>query len=651
MNKEIHVSKDGNDLNKGTEEFPFLTINKAAQVAEAGATITVHEGTYRERVDPKNGGTSESNRITYQSAPNEQVIIKGSELIKNWVKTQDGLWKATIPNSIFNNFNPYKELIHGDWFQSEGRKHHRGEVYLDGKSLFEAKSLEETRLGTLSSDSRDPNWSKHKWFSEVHESETTLYVNFQNYDPREHCIEINVREFCFWPSKTGRNYITVRGFTMRQAATQWAPPTAEQIGMIGPNWSKGWIIEDNTLSDSKCTAICLGKEKTTGHNEWTELEFKHGTQRERDVVLRALKIGWNKDNIGSHIVRNNTIHDCEQTAICGHLGAIFSTIENNHIHNIYTKRLFKGAEVAGIKFHAPIDTLICNNHIHNTFRGIWMDWQTQGTRISSNLIYDNDCDDLFIEVNHGPYLIDNNILLSDVNFRDMSQGGAYLHNLYYGKNVTTPVHIRFTPYHIPHQTEVMGFMTIQGGDNRFYNNIFINPSPTTEQSENSDKKVEGAFIGKVPDHIPSGTHIYNGYPTKGEKWFEGHKTAQEFNQHTFPIDSHTNLYYNGAKEYEKEQNPIIKENYLPKISVCTEDETVYLQITIDQTIENTPAQLITSQQLGFTIQTESQFENPDGSPLRIDKDARKQSRKSSPTLGPIEALSAGTHRIPLAVPA
>ena len=36
---------------------------------------------------------------------------------------------------------------------------------------------------------------------------------------------------------------------MSQAATQWAPPTAEQIGLIGTNWSKGWIIENNVISE------------------------------------------------------------------------------------------------------------------------------------------------------------------------------------------------------------------------------------------------------------------------------------------------------------------------------------------------------------------------------------------------------------------
>ena len=36
---------------------------------------------------------------------------------------------------------------------------------------------------------------------------------------------------------------------------------------------------------------------------------------------------------------------------------------------------------------------------------------------------------------------------------------------------------RYTPYHMPHRTEVMGFMTILHGDDRFYNNIFVQKWP------------------------------------------------------------------------------------------------------------------------------------------------------------------------------
>ena len=39
---------------------------------------------------------------------------------------------------------------------------------------------------------------------------------------------------------------------------------------------------------------------------------------------------------------------------------------------------------------------------------------------------------------------------------------------------------RYTPYHMPHRTEVRGFMTILHGDDRFYNNIFVQKWPSED---------------------------------------------------------------------------------------------------------------------------------------------------------------------------
>ena len=44
------------------------------------------------------------------------------------------------------------------------------------------------------------------------------------------------------PVQNGIDYITVQGFNINKAAPTWAPPAAYQDGMIGPHWSKGWII-------------------------------------------------------------------------------------------------------------------------------------------------------------------------------------------------------------------------------------------------------------------------------------------------------------------------------------------------------------------------------------------------------------------------
>ncbi|MBI4875374.1 MAG: right-handed parallel beta-helix repeat-containing protein [Acidobacteria bacterium] len=469
--REIHVSVKGNDDNAGTLSSPYKTISAAARVAQPGDTITVHEGTYRERVTPPRGGESDAKRIVYQAAPGEKVVIKGSEAIRDWKPFTPGVWKATVPNSLFGSYNPYKDLLAGDWFTDRGRPHHTGEVYLNGKSLWESHLLERVLNPQPVANIRDREGSTYTWFAESDEKNTYIYANFHDKNPNQELAEINVRDSCFYPDQPGRNYITVRGFRMSQAATQWAAPTAEQIGLLGTHWSKGWVIENNTISDSKCSGITLGKDRKTGHNVWTKDPRKDGATHYNEVIVRALEAGWSRENIGSHTVRNNIIFDCEQTGIAGSMGAVYSQIANNHIYNIWAKRQFTGAEMAGIKLHGAIDVVIRNNRIHSAGRGLWMDWMAQGTRITANLLYDNSTDDLFVEVNHGPFLVDNNVFLSAVSLNDMSEGGAYVHNLMAGRINSRPELNRSTPYHQAHSTALGGLSNTKGGDNRFFNNI------------------------------------------------------------------------------------------------------------------------------------------------------------------------------------
>ena len=165
--KEIHVSVRGSDGYDGTASSPFRSISAAARIAQPGDVITVHEGTYRERVTPPRGGESDAKRIIYQAAPGEKAIIKGSEVIRDWKPFLGDAWKATIPNSFFGSYNPYKDLISGDWFNSRGRPHHTGEVYLNGKSLFETHLLERVLYPEPIKDIRDVEGSTYTWFSEL----------------------------------------------------------------------------------------------------------------------------------------------------------------------------------------------------------------------------------------------------------------------------------------------------------------------------------------------------------------------------------------------------------------------------------------------------------------------------------------------------
>ncbi|HSP68809.1 MAG TPA: DUF1565 domain-containing protein, partial [Bryobacteraceae bacterium] len=90
--RELHVSVNGNDGNDGSPSRPYQTISAAARIAQPGDTITVHEGTYRERVTPPRGGESDSRRNVYQAAAGEKVVIKGSEVVRNWKPFLPGVW-------------------------------------------------------------------------------------------------------------------------------------------------------------------------------------------------------------------------------------------------------------------------------------------------------------------------------------------------------------------------------------------------------------------------------------------------------------------------------------------------------------------------------------------------------------------------------
>jgi hypothetical protein len=624
---EYHVSPSGSDLSPGTFSQPFKTIQKAADIAIAGDSVTVHEGVYREWVNPINGGTSDVKRIVYRAAPGEEVIIKGSEIINKWNRVANGVWNVTIDNDLFGRYNPYQQLIEGDWFFDLGRKHHTGEVYLNNEALFEVTSLDQVMKPQPLKNALYPEKSTLQWYCESNPETTTIWANFQGADPNSETVEINVRRYVFWPEKNYINYITVQGFTLSQAAPTWAPPTAAQDGLIGPNWSKGWIIENNTITHSKCVGISLGKEHSTGENRWTREKVKHGTQHQRDVVFNALKIGWSKETIGSHVVRNNQIYDCGQAGIVGHLGAIFSEIYNNHIYNITTQRQYDGFEMAGIKLHAAIDTDIHSNVIHDCWRGLWLDWQAQGVRVSKNIMFRNHLQDLFIEVSHGPHVVDNNILLSEQAFLNAAQGTAFVHNLVVGEVVLRPVLNRFTPYHFAHSTMVAGLMTIQGGDDRFYNNIFIH-QPETERAI-------------------TGTHMYNQHPLPSDDWATGFSPS-DYEKHLYPVEIDYNLYLNGAKPYAKSTSSAVDSTLNPKVKIIEREDGLYLQYEMNESFKNLDGIYVTTEMLRDAFQPEVPFLNPDGSRLEINHDYFGMKRdEESNMIGPFREMKAGVNTIKL----
>jgi len=585
---EFDVATNGNDANPGTSQVPFRTIQHAADVAQPGDVITVHEGVYRERVNPPRGGTSDAKRIVYQAATGERVVITGAEIVKHWEGVTNDTWKTVIPNSFFSGFNPYTNLIHGDWFSPKGRLHHTGAVYLNGDWLTEAAKFDEV----LQPDGQTPCW-----FGEVSSNTTSIWAQFKGVNPNEQSVEINVRQTVFTPEKTGINYLTVRGFDLRDAAAPWAPPTAGQIGIISAYWCKGWIIEQNKISYSTCCGVALGKYGDEWDNRAESAAGYVGT------IQRALTNGWNKATVGSHIVRNNEVSHCEQTGIVGSLGCSFSTITGNDIHDIHIRGLFGGAEMAGIKFHGAIDVTISHNHIYRcgNVAGLWLDWMAQGTQVTGNLFHDNS-QDFFFEMQHGPLLVANNLFLSKRSAVN-SEGIAFVHNLIAGTIGNDLRDKRITPFQMAHSTEIAALYPDangDSGDHRFYNNLFVGPC-------NQDSMDDSML----------------------------------------PCFAAGNVFTKGARPSKFDIAPVLVPNFDAGVTLAQKADGWYLSLAEDNAWRSeAKCKLVTTKLLGRAKVSGCAYENADGSRLRINADYFGEKRKEkNPFPGPFEKAAVGPQEI------
>ena len=141
----------------GSREKPFTAIQQAASIARPGDEVLVLPGVYRESVSPVYGGTPEA-RITYRSVEKGGAVITGAERVTGWEDLGGNVWRASVPNGLFTDRNPFTTLVSGDWFIASFIAH-TGDVYLNRKSLYEVTSLEAVRRPVRSETSWDPDFS------------------------------------------------------------------------------------------------------------------------------------------------------------------------------------------------------------------------------------------------------------------------------------------------------------------------------------------------------------------------------------------------------------------------------------------------------------------------------------------------------------
>lgn len=227
------------DANAGTAAKPFKTIARAAQIAQAGDTIIVKAGLYRESVPLRKSGTEKA-PISFVANPAGKVILSGADVVTGWTR---------VPGDAPIYRIPWNHVFAIDYHNGRPIEHHPDDEPLWGRAeqvIADDKQL----LPVLGLDGLQKAWQAHVAAGRPKtlpsplphlggpfagqfavESEFVLdtekkflYVWLADgSDPNKHQMEAATRGQTFgvnyWESKEGVQYVQVRGFVFRYGAS------------------------------------------------------------------------------------------------------------------------------------------------------------------------------------------------------------------------------------------------------------------------------------------------------------------------------------------------------------------------------------------------------------------------------------------------
>jgi hypothetical protein len=334
--------------------------------------------------------------ISYEAFGDGDVVISASEEVKDFIPSEGwmlnrgwgavqpegvSVWEYDLDPDLFRGYNPFcaVNILHDRLFIEYDKTdmttylNRRGCVFCDGKPLKQVPLY-----GGMAQED-------NTYWVEANGQKVHFRLEYDE-DPKDHRIEVTVREQCFAPDKPFLNYIRVKDLVCEHAATGAPVP---QRGAISAYRGHHWIIEGCTVYWTNGVAIDVGNEC------W------HHTHRPDEVI------GWS-------VIRNCTIQDA---GVCGIAGMFAERmlIEGNVIDGTGWQKMELSWEAGAIKLHNSVNGLIRNNVFRNTFRAdhLWLDCGNENNRITGNLFLNGieQREAIFIEcTREGVNLIDHNVI-------------------------------------------------------------------------------------------------------------------------------------------------------------------------------------------------------------------------------------------------
>jgi len=411
-------SPASDDRGPGTRDRPFRSIGRAAEVLQPGERVVIAAGVYRECVRPARGGSGPEKMISYEAAPGAAVIVKASEVLRDWQPSgeplRDGgdrpvrVWKHELSGTLFPDaYNPFALAnVPGDWSWLDTRSvdmgpyfRRRGMIFANGMPLEPVEQYRE--LGNVPLPPNSPprgglpqrsrggpimqeiGGSAEARFWVEHQG-NVVHIRVPSGDPARSLIEITAREQGFAPLQSGLGYIRVKGLVFQQAGNGFPPP---QRGLVSTSGGHHWVIEGNTIEWATGVGLDIGAQHWRGP---------------RDPQAGA-----------SNIVRGNTIRYIGVEGIAG-MGTSNTLIEDNLIEWVGWQDAERAWEAAGVKLHRARNLLFRRNvirHIRHA-NALWLDSDNRNSRITANVFADilTVSAAVHMEMNREANQIDDNII-------------------------------------------------------------------------------------------------------------------------------------------------------------------------------------------------------------------------------------------------
>ncbi len=396
-----YVATNGNDNLAGTNlATAWKTISKGAANLNAGDTVLIRGGTYREKVVPAQGGSSAGGRITYQNYSNEVPVLSGADVFTNWTWDTSGSpaawqipWSLSLPSS-----DPK--------FADDPTVLRREMVIFDGQVMRPVGSRSQLTNGSF-------------WASGADTNPIALLALFPGgLSPTGHVVEVATRSNIFVGS--GKSWLHVSGLTFQYGcnASQGSLVTVSGNNNLIESNIIQWANSDGLAATGSNNVFAFNRVQNNGemgfHGGGTANLYDHNLSLSNN--WKGYDTGWGSgggkwaygfsSTIRCHTAAyntgpgiwldvtnfNNVIERCfcisnTSWGIKVELWSVSNVVQNNVIFSSQLNTLYETNFGGGIELLDATGNTIANNTIYDCASdGIWI---KNDNRVPTNFLGNN----------------------------------------------------------------------------------------------------------------------------------------------------------------------------------------------------------------------------------------------------------------------